>query len=256
MIALHRGWVAIGGLAAGLGFAALVLWASAPLQNAAQTRSAASMNAPVLSFIRTGAREVALTFDDGPDPRNTPAILHLLSEYHARATFFVLGVQAKRYPGLVETIERDGNEIGSHGMSHRSLPSLKPSRVTYELSSTAGLIQELTGSGPLFFRPPYGNLSPTVLTTAAHLHETVTLWTIDTRDWAGRSAKDIAKTVLSQLRPGAIVLLHDGGGPRVQTIKALRDILQALQERGYTSVTLQRLVHDAGPRVGAATAGP
>jgi peptidoglycan/xylan/chitin deacetylase (PgdA/CDA1 family) len=257
VITLRRGWVALGGLAAGIAFAALVFWASAPLDIAAKVHStAAPTNAPVLSSIQTGAREVALTFDDGPDPQNTPAILRLLREHHAKATFFVLGSQAEKFPGLVEAIARDGEEVESHSMSHRNLAGLRPSRVSYELTSTAGLIHELTGADPHFFRPPYGSLSPTVLRAAARLHETVTLWTIDTRDWTGRSAAAITSTVLAQLRPGAIILMHDGGGPRGRTIKALQSILVALSQRGYRAVTLQTLVRDAVGQTAAAPSSP
>ncbi len=255
IVTLRRGWVALGGLAALIGFAALVFWASAPLEISATVQSGAAANAPVLSYVRTGTREVALTFDDGPDPRNTPAILQLLSTYHAHATFFVLGSQAEMFPGLVKAIQRSGNEVASHAMTHRSLATLKPARVTYEITSTAGLIQELTGSQPLFFRPPYGTLTPVVIRAAQKLHETVTLWTIDTRDWTGRSSAAITATVLAQLRPGAIILLHDGGGPRARTVQSLRSILLALRQRGYRAVTLDQLVHDAQPQEAGAHTG-
>lgn len=243
VLTLRRGWLTVFGLAAGIGFAGLVFWASSPLDIPAQAQDASA--SPVLSAVSTQAHEVALTFDDGPDPRNTPAVLDLLEKYHAKATFFVLGVEVQRYPGLLQAIANDGEEIGSHAMSHASLPSLKPARIAYELTTTADLVRELTGSQPLFFRPPYGNLSPLVLSTAQRLHETVTLWTIDTRDWTGRSTAAIVYDVLSHLRPGAIILMHDGGGPRPRTIRALQLILQGLDQRGYRAVTLQKLVHDA-----------
>lgn len=253
VLTLHRGWVALGALSAGLGFAALVFWASAPLDISARVAPAAAP-AAVISSIATQTREVALTFDDGPSPQATPAILRLLDQYGAKATFFVLGSEAEHFPAIIEMIHRDGDELGNHAMTHRSLAGMRPSRVAYELSSTAGLIQELTGTRPLFFRPPYGNLSPVVISAAANLHETVTLWTIDTRDWTGRSAAAITTTVLSDIRPGAIVLMHDGGGPRGRTVKALRSILAGLRARGYRAVTLQTLVHDSMPENGATPA--
>lgn len=189
--------------------------------------------------------EVALTFDDGPAPIWTPRILALLSQHAAHATFFVLGSQIERHPGIVVAAARAGDEIEDHGLTHRSLPSMAPKRITQELSTTADLIEELTGARPTFVRPPYGNLNGRVVAAAKALGMRVALWTIDTRDWANPGANVIARRALQNLAPGDIILLHDGGGGRAQTVQAVARILAALDARGYRAVTLHHLVQDA-----------
>jgi peptidoglycan/xylan/chitin deacetylase (PgdA/CDA1 family) len=194
-------------------------------------------------------QEVALTFDDGPSPGATPQILALLKSHGAHATFFVLGSELERFPGLGAQEARTGNEVADHGMTHKSLPGLSQARMLYELRATADLIQELTGKPPAFARPPYGNMSQRVLQVARSLHMSVALWSTDTLDWQTPGAATIARRALQGLAPGQIVLMHDGGGPRQQTVQAVREILDALDARGYKAVTLAQLVQDAKPSV-------
>ncbi len=193
--------------------------------------------------------EVALTFDDGPSPGATRQILDLLHSHGAHATFFALGTELERYPGIAAAIARAGNEVADHGMTHRSLPRLGRSRMLYELRATADLIHELTGKPPAFARPPYGNVDQRVVQAARSLNMTVALWTVDTRDWQTPGAATIARRVLQNLHPGEIILLHDGGGPRQQTVQAVGTILAALDAKGYRAVTLAQLVQDARPAV-------
>jgi len=242
LLLMRKRWFVLLGLIAGAGFAALVYRASCDLTVPAQSVPAHPV---VLNMVHTEQPEIALTFDDGPDPQNTPAVLKILQSYGAHATFFVLGSQVQHYPGLTERIAQDGNELGDHSMSHHSLRKLPPERLTYELRSTADLIKELSGRSPHFVRPPYGYYNSLVVQTAEKMHMQIALWTIDTRDWSGRSAQAIASCVLSQLKPGEIVLLHDGGGPRQRTIHALSTILSGLKLRGYRAVTLSELLEDA-----------
>ena len=194
-------------------------------------------------------QEVALTFDDGPSPGATPQILALLKSHGAHATFFVLGSELERFPGLGAQEARTGNEVADHGMTHKSLPGLSQARMLYELRATADLIQELTGKPPAFARPPYGNMNQRVLQVARSLHMSVALWSTDTRDWQTPGAATIARRALRGLAPGQIVLMHDGGGPRQQTVLAVREILDALDRRGYKAVTLAQLAQDAKPSV-------
>lgn len=204
-------------------------------------------DSPAIWSVHTSHPLVALTFDDGPQPGSTNAILGILRRYGAHATFFVVGRQAEHYPGYVRQLAQAGDEVENHGMTHRLLSHLTGRQITAEIRSSADLIAELTGRFPTYFRPPYGSFNRTVASTADALHERLVLWTIDTRDWTLRSPAGIARTVFAQLRPGAIILLHDGGGPRRTTAQALGDILEGLRARGYTAVTLEQLMRDATP---------
>jgi peptidoglycan/xylan/chitin deacetylase (PgdA/CDA1 family) len=218
----------------------------AALPPAARVAATAAPLQEVLSRrLPVAGNEVALTFDDGPLPTSTPRILALLRSHHAHATFFALGTELERHPGLAVAAAADGNELGDHGMTHRALPKLGNARLLYELRATADLIQELTGRSPTFIRPPYGSLDRRVIEAARSLHMTVALWTIDTLDWQNPGAGVVARRVLQAVQPGDIVLMHDGGGPRDQTVQAVRLILAGLEQRGYQAVTLSQLVQDA-----------
>lgn len=224
------------------GFGAAV-WAASSSIAAVPTQSAAPPL--VISSVRTPRPVVALTFDDGPEPGSTNVILAILRHYGAHATFFVVGRQAERYPRYVQQIALAGDEVENHGMNHRLLPRLGQKQILTEIRTSSDLITELTGHAPTYFRPPYGSYNARVAIAAGSLHETLVLWTIDTRDWTLRSPNAIAQSVLQQIRPGAIVLMHDGGGPRRRTAQALSIILRGLRQKGYVAVTLSELLHDA-----------
>ena len=233
----------IGGL---LVLAAPVLAQAAPAQGATRVLS---QRLPV------DRHEVALTFDDGPGV-STAKILALLRRHHAHATFFVLGSELERHPGLAVAANGAGDEIEDHGMTHHALPKLGRARLLYELRAAADLIQELTGRRPVFVRPPYGSTDGRVIAAARSLGMQVVLWTVDTRDWQNPGAAAIARRVLNNVQPGEIVLMHDGGGARTQTVKAVQAILDGLDAKGYTAVTLSRLVRDAAPPTVKAPSAP
>ena len=128
---------------------------------------------PKLYAVRTEARAVALTFDDGPDPRNTPQILDLLARYQVHATFFVLGSAAKHYPGIVRRSAAGGNEIGNHGWTHLHMTNLNEEQLSDQITRDANLITRLTSQRPTSFRPPYGDVNQTVVEVANALGETV-----------------------------------------------------------------------------------
>lgn len=202
---------------------------------------------PKLYAVRTNEPVVALTFDDGPDPTNTPQILDLLVRYDAHATFFVLGTAAERYPGLVRRTAANGNEVGNHGWSHHRMTSLATSAVIEDIRRGSRQITQLVDRRPDALRPPYGAYNERVVKAANDLGETVVLWSIDTHDWTNPPPSRIARRILWTVRPGSIILLHDGGGPRASTIRALPMILRGLRRRGYHVVPVKDLV-----RVGAA----
>src|SRR5216117_2762845 len=196
-----------------------------------------------------GEHQVAITFDDGPDPRWTPKILEILKAANVKATFFVVGVNAERYPSLVRRIVDEGHEIGNHTYYHPNLALCWPEHIRLELNATQLLLETITGRATTLFRPPYAadtgptNLSElTPLKIAEDLNYLVVLENIDPQDWAKPGADIILQRVKQQRRDGSIVLLHDAGGNRSQTVAALPRILEWLHTRGDTVVPLSTLL--------------
>ena len=171
---------------------------------------------------------VYLTFDDGPSP-HTAGVLRVLTARHATATFFQLGVQQRRFPAAADQVRRQGSRIGNHTYDHRDLTTL----------TAAGIRSEL-GRGPaaVCVRPPYGATNTLVRRIIAARHQRQVLWSIDTQDWSRPGTGTIRARALAGVRAGSIVLLHDGGGDRSQTLAALPSILDELGARGYTVAAL------------------
>jgi cellulose synthase/poly-beta-1,6-N-acetylglucosamine synthase-like glycosyltransferase/peptidoglycan/xylan/chitin deacetylase (PgdA/CDA1 family)/spore germination protein YaaH len=196
-----------------------------------------------------GPHEVALTFDDGPDPEWTPKILDILKAAHVRAAFFLVGVNAERYPNLVRRIVDEGHEIGNHTYYHPNLALCWPEHIRIELNATQLLIQSLTGRATTLFRPPYAaDTQPSRLSELAPLQIAqdqdylVVLENIDPQDWAKPGADVIVQRVKQQRHDGSIILLHDAGGDRSQTVQALPRIIDWLAARGDTIVPLSTLL--------------
>jgi peptidoglycan/xylan/chitin deacetylase (PgdA/CDA1 family) len=152
---------------------------------------------------------IALTFDDGPDPDGTPAVLETLAGLGWRATFFLLGSQVRRYPAIARLVVDAGHEIGVHGAEHRNHLTRTPGAIRRDLRSATREITEATGVVPRWFRPPYGVLSSASLWAAAELGLTPVLWTAWGKDWRAGPAVHIVATVMRDLRDGGTVLLHD-----------------------------------------------
>ncbi|MCA1596807.1 MAG: polysaccharide deacetylase family protein, partial [Chloroflexi bacterium] len=186
-----------------------------------------SIFGPVIWRGPSQRRVVALTFDDGPDPRWTPAILATLRQERVPATFFVLGTAATRYPQLLRAESRGGSEIGDHSWDHRDFRWLSPSSVAKELDSTQRAIRRATGVSPHLFRPPYGRRSIFVWPEARSRGLKMVGWSLS--PWRGRSptAGDLVRRTLRLCRPGDIILLHDGRGNRRQTVEALPLVIGA-----------------------------
>ncbi|MFN2536519.1 MAG: polysaccharide deacetylase family protein [Mycobacteriales bacterium] len=181
------------------------------------------------------ARPVALTFDDGPNPQWTPLILQALAEANVQATFCLIGRQAQQYPELVKAIVDGGHTLCNHTWDHdEKLNHRSQAQILKEMSkSQAAITQASGGIAPQFFRAPGGAWSGQVELLARRLHMTPLKWTVDPRDWARPGAAHIVGAVMATLRPGGIVLLHDGGGKRDQTLAALRYFLVRLPAYKY-----------------------
>jgi peptidoglycan-N-acetylglucosamine deacetylase len=192
---------------------------------------------------------VALTFDDGPSPY-TLRVLRILAKHHEHATFFVTGYAATMFPFQLRQIRASGNAFGDHTVTHGQLTREKPARRRWELLSTAERVQGATGVRPTLFRPPYGESTRAINTMSRDLGLLPVTWSTDSRDWTRPGVKKIVATVLRGARPGAIILMHDGGGDRTQTLKALPLILKGLAKKHLISVTLPKLLNSQPPEHG------
>ncbi|WP_329253534.1 polysaccharide deacetylase family protein [Actinoallomurus sp. NBC_01490] len=181
---------------------------------------------------------VALTIDDGPHPTWTPKMLDLLAEFKVPATFSLIGEQVIEFPQLVKRIVASGHQISDHTMTHPlDLPGMGSSKIKQEIGEAHDRIAQATGVAPKFFRSPGGAWSNQVLDTAAE-HGMINIdWAVDPRDWARPGTGHISETLLAA-KPGDILLCHDGGGDRSETIAALRTVIPTLQKRGLTFVAL------------------
>jgi cellulose synthase/poly-beta-1,6-N-acetylglucosamine synthase-like glycosyltransferase/peptidoglycan/xylan/chitin deacetylase (PgdA/CDA1 family)/spore germination protein YaaH len=196
-----------------------------------------------------GPHQVALTFDDGPDPKWTPKILDILKAENVKAAFFLVGANAEKYPDLVRRIVAEGHEIGNHTYYHPNLALCWPEHIRLELNATQLLLETITGRSTTLFRPPYAaDTSPSKITElmplqlAQDLGYLVVLENIDPQDWARPGADVILQRVKQQRRDGSIILLHDAGGDREQTVEALPRILDYLKTRGDTVVPISTLL--------------
>lgn len=181
-----------------------------------------------------GSPVVALTFDDGPDPRFTPAVLDILERYGVGATFFVTGEGASAYPWLVRAIVERGSVIGSHTWSHADLTRLPASRWATEIDGTTALLEDLTGRKLRCLRPPYGARNADTVRALGARGLGTAMWSVDPSDYLRPGAGVIAQRVLAATRPGSIITLHDGGADRSQTVAALPAIIEGLRAAGYT----------------------
>jgi peptidoglycan-N-acetylglucosamine deacetylase len=185
-------------------------------------------------------KQVAIGFDDGP-AAITPSFVAMLERDHARATFFLIGKQLSgAYRGTLLRELRDGDVLGDHTFSHPDL--LRDGRVGAQLTSTLRAIRSLTGYTACVFRPPYGSYDQSIVSTARSLGLATVLWNVDPTDWALPGTPAIEQRVLAQVQPGSIILSHDGGGPRGQTLAAYPAIIAALRGRGYHIVTIPELL--------------
>jgi peptidoglycan/xylan/chitin deacetylase (PgdA/CDA1 family) len=203
------------------------------------------------SYIRTGVhlrRDVALTFDDGPGPF-TSRILAVLERLHAKGTFFEIGGQVRAYPRITARLARAGMAVGDHTQDHPPLALLPSAEQAAEIGQAASAIKAAGAPTPLLFRPPYGSFNPTTLDLLRARDMLMVLWTVDTSDYARPGVKRIIYTAVSGARPGAVILFHDGGGNRSQTLAALPRIIERLHQRGYRLVTVPELVQDDPPHL-------
>jgi peptidoglycan/xylan/chitin deacetylase (PgdA/CDA1 family) len=206
----------------------------------AQLQACGGLNQPGLTVFsgRSDEKCVALTFDDGPKPGVTEPLLDVLVAAHVPATFFVIGRHIEEYPELARAIASAGMEIENHSYTHRSLTAISGRDAIQEMLATQAAVLAITGKLPRYIRPPGGNWNNKVAEIARQWGLTPCMWSVDVFDAEIIGAQKVAETVLSQVKPGSIILMHNG---KVSTLQALPNILHVLRSRGYRFVTVDEL---------------
>ena len=226
-----------------MGSATFIIAAAVLLAAVLLVRGSASVRASWYLRMRCRARRagrrVALTFDDGPDPQRTPAVLDLLARQGVRATFFVVGARAEAHPELVRRMVAEGHVVGNHSYTHSwRFPLRSLGRTVEELRRTGEVLHRITGRQPRLFRPPFGVTNPTIARAVRRLGLDPVGWSIRSLDTMGQSPERVAARILRRLHPGAVILLHDrcAGSERLGGL-----LVEGLRSRGLEPVTLPEL---------------
>lgn len=192
----------------------------------------------VLATARASGRVVALTFDDGPTARYTPQVLAVLAREHVTATFCQIGRQAYAQPALVRRVVAAGHRLCDHTITHDStIGRHSPTVIDQQLRTSRDVLSAAAGgAGVDYFRAPDGNWTPTLVRLSAQDGMQPLGWSVDTRDWTRPGTAAIVRTVEAHVRPGAVILFHDGGGPRDQTVQAIGQLIPWLRAQGYSFV--------------------
>lgn len=200
-------------------------------------------------FFRSGnlkVKQVALTFDDGPDKNYTVKILDVLKKHKVPATFFVIGKRCELYPEVVTRMVKEGHILGNHTWSHPNIIKLSNKKAEKELAATEQIIKKTAGYSPKLFRSPYGSLDRKKVELIKNRGYKIIAWNVDSLDWKGLSAAEVKTNVLENIREGSIILQHSAGGLGEDlsgTVKALDDIIRTLKKDGYKFVTVDKLLN-------------
>ncbi|MDH6372703.1 peptidoglycan/xylan/chitin deacetylase (PgdA/CDA1 family) [Paenibacillus sp. PastF-3] len=205
-------------------------------------------------------KEIAFTFDDGPDPCYTPELLDLLHEHDVKATFFVLGKKAEQYPDIIERMHREGHQIGIHNYTHTPNWIYSPwTNRRKQVDRTADIVERITGERPIFYRPPWGlvNLGDLFLIRKSYQ---IVLWSVMVGDWkASVSAEQLKHALLKKIKPGSIIVLHDSGDTPwadeeapLNMITGLEEVLKEIPRRGLKGLRVDELLNKEASRIGEA----
>jgi polysaccharide deacetylase family sporulation protein PdaB len=216
------------------------------VQAAKKNRAYWESTGDIVWDVHTKKKWIAFTFDDGPHPRYTKQILDILHKHHAKATFFVVGKRAQQYPHLLKEMQNNGHEIANHTYHHPMMSQVNMEKLTKEIQLTDEVIHGITGKTPRLFRPPGGEYSEKVVQASKTGNHLVIMWswTQDTKDWSNPGTEKIVTNVCRNARPGNIVLFHDFGRNRTQTVQAVEKIIQTLSQEGYKFVTVSELLSE------------
>ena len=184
-------------------------------------------------YLNDGPKTIALTIDDGPNATYTPQVLSLLQKYKVTATFSMIGQSVAANRGLAREVADAGHKIVNHTWTHANLPSLNEAQLTVQINQANDVIQNATGRHLDMFRAPYGAWSPTVLRYCEQMRMTPLDWSVDPRDWSLPGVAAIVDNIMDNTRTGSIILEHDGGGNRSETVAALKIVLPRLLDKGF-----------------------
>ena len=184
-------------------------------------------------YVDDGLDVIALTIDDGPSPVYTPQVLSILEKYDIKAAFSMVGENVTYYPSVAREVADAGHTIVNHTWNHANLMSMKRSKLPGEVDRATEAIHSATGQRPGMFRAPYGAWSPTLLDYCASEKLTPLDWSVDPEDWARPGVGKIVKTIMGTTKTGSIILEHDGGGDRSETVAALKIVIPRLIDEGY-----------------------
>jgi peptidoglycan-N-acetylglucosamine deacetylase len=210
-------------------------------ENAAITRTLSYT--PYVRIAGTQHKELALTFDDGPGPY-TPKVVAVLKRQHVPGTFFEVGIAEKYFHDATSKIVAAGYPIGDHTLNHAPMSQISPAAQRTQLLAQTVQIGQYGAPFPRLFRPPYGLWNSATLALLRKYKMLMVMWTVDTSDYTRPGVATIVHSAVSGARPGAIILMHDAGGDRSETVAALPKIIRALKARGYKLVTVPKLLLD------------
>ncbi len=226
----HRMWLSR--IALGLVLALLCVLYLGPLSQEAAAVAVSKKVLPVYSVERDD-KVISVTFDASWGGDKTLAILDLLDQYEAKATFFLVGIWVDKYPELVKEIARRGHEIGNHSDSHAHFTQISDNQVRHELKSCSDKIEALTGKRPTLFRPPYGDYNSKVVTIVRDEGYECVQWSVDSLDWKNRGVEDLIKRATANVQQGDIILFHNDSQ---YIVDALPTILSAYQAEGFKMI--------------------
>ena len=189
----------------------------------------------------TAKKQVALTFDDGPDGRITPKVLEILKQNNVKGNFFFIGENVVKYPSVVKKAYQQGNLVLNHSYNHPDFKKENNDTVKNQILRTENEIFKIIGKKPAIIRPPYGDIDERIVKDILQTDNKVVIWSIDTLDWSQKERDNIIKNVLDNLRPGDIILMHSNGD-KSETAAALPKIRSGIKEKGYEIVTLDKLL--------------
>ncbi len=225
-------------------FILLVIWFCIFFDQAVLTRSGTFYRA------RTQHKQVALTFDDGPSPVWTPKILDELKKVGAKATFFMIGHHAKKYPEIARRVAAEGHVIGNHGYAHTVILYYTPEEIEEEIKYTELVIRDVTGYTTKYFRPPKAWMPDVIKEKIRFMGYEPILWSLNSKDWVRFNHRLIVQYLLKNIQNGDIILFHDSGnvltaegGDRMQTVLTIEPLVKGLRERGFEVVTVEEMLH-------------
>ncbi len=197
--------------------------------------------------VKTSANIVAITVDDGPDPRYTPAILDIFESYNVKATFFLVGSEVEKHPDIAKRIFSEGHDIGNHTMTHPEMRNISYQEAIKEISSANAAIAKITGADIQYFRPPKGVTNELIHKTLLDMGYTTVLWDLGLENKNCKTPQEMSARVVNNVNPGNIILLHDGRLDRDKTVQALPAMLDGLRDKGYSFVTIAELMTHRAP---------